>query len=136
LSSSPDFGGFSFFSVTFVFCFVILIYLGHRRNFEKKKIIKMDELEKYREQINALDRQLIDLFAKRFDIVRAVGKLKADKGIAVVQSERVVEVTERAVQMGLEKNLDENFIRGLYTAMIDLAHVMEHEIVEQHDQSA
>jgi chorismate mutase-like protein len=96
----------------------------------------MDELEKYREQINALDRELIDLFAKRFDIVRAVGKFKAEKGITVVQSERVVEVTERAVQMGLEKNLDENFIRGLYKSMIDLAHVMEHEIVEQHDKSA
>jgi len=96
----------------------------------------MDELEKYREQINALDRQLIDLFAKRFDIVRAVGKLKAEKGIAVVQSERVVEVTERAVKMGLEKNIDADFIRGLYRAMIDLAHVMEYEIVEQHDKSA
>lgn len=96
----------------------------------------MDELEKYREQINALDRQLIDLFAKRFDIVRAVGRLKAEKGIPVVQSKRVIEVTERAVKMGLEKNIDADFIRGLYTAMIDLAHVMEHEIVEQHDKSA
>ena len=96
----------------------------------------MQELEKYRQEINALDRQLIDLFAKRFDIVRAVGKLKAEKGINVVQSERVVEVTERAVQMGLEKNIDENFIRGLYKSMIDLAHVMEQEIVEQHDKSA
>lgn len=96
----------------------------------------MDELEKYREQINALDRQLIDLFAKRFDIVRAVGELKAEKGIKVVQSERVVEVTDRAVQMGLEKNLDEDFIRGLYKLMIDLAHDMEHEIVEHHDKSA
>lgn len=65
----------------------------------------MDELEKYRQEINALDRQLIDLFAKRFDIVRAVGKLKAEKGIAVVQSDRAIEVTERAVQMGLEKIL-------------------------------
>lgn len=96
----------------------------------------MDELEKYREQINSLDRQLIDLFAKRFDIVRAVGKLKAEKGIAVVQSERAAAVTERAVQMGLEKNLDEDFIRGLYKSMIDLAHVMEHEIVDQHEKSA
>jgi len=96
----------------------------------------MDELEKYREQINALDRQLIDLLAKRFDIVRAVGELKAKNGIPVVQSERVIEVTQRAVQMGLEKNIDPDFIRGLYAAMIDLAHVMEHEIVEQHDKSA
>jgi len=96
----------------------------------------MDELEKYREQINALDHQLIDILAKRFDIVRAVGILKAEKGIAVVQSARAAEVTERAVQMGLEKNIDENFIRGLYKSMIDLAHVMEYEIVEHHDRSA
>ena len=95
----------------------------------------MDELENYRQQINALDRQLIDLFAKRFDIVRAVGRLKAENGIAVVQSTRAAEVTERAVKMGIEKNVDEAFIRKLYKEMIDLAHVMEHQIVEDHEQS-
>ena len=112
-------------------------YIGFTQKLKEFKNNKNDtNTKKYREQINALDRELIDLFAKRFDIVRAVGKFKAEKGITVVQSERVVEVTERAVQMGLEKNLDENFIRGLYKSMIDLAHVMEHEIVEQHDKSA
>ncbi len=96
----------------------------------------MRELENYRQQIDALDRQLIDILARRFDIVRAVGKLKAENAIQVIQSARAAEVTSRAVEMGLAKNLDEGFVRDLYTAMIDLAHVMEHKIVEDHDKHA
>lgn len=93
----------------------------------------MLDLEEYRKQIDALDIQLIDVLAQRFDVVRAVGKLKATKSIEVVQSERAAFVTERAVKMGLEKGLDEHFVRALYASMIDLAHVMEHKIVEDHD---
>lgn len=88
-------------------------------------------LEGYREEIDSLDRQLIDLLSKRFDIVRAVGKLKADHDIGVVQSKRADEVKLRAMNMAEEKGVNPYLIRGFYDAMIDEAHIIEHEIKDK-----
>ena len=88
------------------------------------------ELLDYRKQIDALDVELIDAFARRFDIVRQVGLFKAQAGIEVVQSDRAKKVIDRAAQLALEKGVDPDFARSVYEMMIDIAHDMEHEIVE------
>jgi len=92
------------------------------------------DLENYRQQIDALDRQLIDILAKRFDIVRAVGRLKTEYNIEIVQPQRAELVKTRAVEMAIEKNIDPDFIRKLYTDLIDLAHVMEYRIKDGHER--
>lgn len=88
------------------------------------------ELEMYRARIDALDHALIDILAQRFEVVRAVGALKAREGMDVVQPARAQMVIERAVTLGLEKGLDPVFIRALYESMIDTAHRLEHEILQ------
>lgn len=95
----------------------------------------MDALQKYREQIDAIDTQLLDLFGQRFAIIRAVGRLKAENNIDVVQSARAVQVVERAMRMAAERGVDPDYIRGVYESMIDLAHIIEQEITEQHEKS-
>ncbi|MFP4314040.1 MAG: chorismate mutase [Alphaproteobacteria bacterium] len=95
----------------------------------------MDHLSHYRKRIDEIDDQLLDLFAERFDIVRAVGKLKAENNIQIVQSARVEEVIERVTAMAEEKHIPPAFIKDLYTRMIDLAHIIENDILDNHDQS-
>jgi len=86
------------------------------------------ELEEYRRQIDALDIELIDVLARRIDVVRAVGELKAGTDISVVQPARAQAVKNRAAEMGVQKGLDEAFVRTLYDLMIDHAHDLEHDI--------
>lgn len=90
----------------------------------------MEELAEYRRQIDALDDQIIDLLARRFEIVRAVGRLKARIRIPVVQSARVEEVKDRVGDMAAAKNLDRDFVRHLYQIMIDHAHNLEDNFTE------
>ncbi|MCD8494116.1 MAG: chorismate mutase [Alphaproteobacteria bacterium] len=90
----------------------------------------MEELAGYRQQIDALDDQIVDLLARRFEIVRAVGQLKARIKIPVVQSARVDEVKDRVGDMAAAKNLDRDFVRHLYQIMIDHAHDLEDDFSE------
>ena len=85
----------------------------------------MEDLKPYRARIDALDDQIIDLLAERMDIVREVGTIKAQKNIATVQHDRVVEVRERNAERGAKKGLNPGMVRRIYTAIIDEAHEIE-----------
>lgn len=89
-----------------------------------------NQLEKYRQQIDALDIELIDVLARRIAVVKHVGALKAKTDISVVQPKRAQAVKDRAALMGAEKGLDESFVRGVYDLMIDHAHDLEHMILD------
>jgi len=64
-----------------------------------------NQLEEYRKEIDALDIELIDALARRIDVVRRVGELKAQIDISVVQPKRAEAVKNRAVEMGAQKGL-------------------------------
>ena len=87
-------------------------------------------LEELRKEIDALDVELIDVLARRIDVVRRVGELKAGTDITVVQPARAQAVKNRAAEMGLEKGLDEAFVRKFYDMMIDHAHDLENDILD------
>lgn len=89
----------------------------------------MEELQGYRRKIDAIDETLVSLLAERFEIVRAVGRLKARNNIPVVQSTRAEEVKDRVAAMASQKNLDPAFVRHLYDIMIDHAHTLEDNFI-------
>ncbi len=91
-----------------------------------------NELEMLRRQIDMLDVELIDILARRIDVVRKVGNLKAGTDISVVQPARAQAVKNRAAEMGATKGLDKEFVRQIYDLMIDHAHALEHEILDAH----
>lgn len=91
----------------------------------------MKELGEYRKEIDTLDDQIINLLARRFEIVRAVGRLKARNNIPVVQSARVVEVINRAAALAARQNLDPDLVRHLYQIMIDHAHTLENNLSDE-----
>lgn len=78
----------------------------------------MEILKPYRDRIDALDRQIIDLLRQRYDVIEEVGHLKAVNNIEAVLPDRVDEVRENAVSMAIEKGLDGEFIRDLYARLI------------------
>ncbi|MFK7839480.1 MAG: chorismate mutase [Bdellovibrionales bacterium] len=88
------------------------------------------KLEEYRREIDALDIELIDVLARRINVVCKVGSLKSQSDIAVVQPKRAEAVKNKAVEMGAQKGLREDFVRKVYDLMIDHAHELEHEIMD------
>jgi len=91
------------------------------------------ELVEYRKQIDICDQDLIAVLVRRFEIVRKVGEFKAEKNMDAVQPARAQAVKDRAVLWGREQGLDPVFIRGVYEVLIDYAHDLEHEILDEAD---
>ena len=48
----------------------------------------MDALSHLRQEIDALDRELIQLFAKRLELVSQVGEVKHEKGLPIYAPDR------------------------------------------------
>ncbi|MFN3700516.1 MAG: chorismate mutase [Alphaproteobacteria bacterium] len=91
----------------------------------------MKELQDYRSEIDEIDKEIMKCLARRFEIIRAVGYLKAEKNIEVVQSKRAEEVINRAMQAARENNVDPDLVGNFYKAMIDIAHIIENQIKEE-----
>ena len=45
-------------------------------------------LKKYRNKIDRIDRKIVKLLSKRMEIVELIAKIKADKGLPILQKER------------------------------------------------
>lgn len=75
------------------------------------------QLANLRSQIDEFDSKLISVLAKRMQIAAAIGQLKKDKNVAVLQSHRWNEVLNRMKTEGNDKGLSEEFILRLFKAI-------------------
>lgn len=58
--------------------------------------VDMNELEQYREQIDALDAELLRLFVQRMETARAIGEYKRQNGLPVTDEQRRQQILEAA----------------------------------------
>lgn len=75
------------------------------------------QLTNLRTQIDELDSKLISILAKRMQIADAIGQVKKEKNVAVLQSNRWNEVLRRMIAEGEGKGLSEEFILRLFQAI-------------------
>lgn len=85
----------------------------------------MEILKAYRERINIIDEEIIQLLRRRYDVIEEVAALKARENIPAVLPDRVDEVREKAAGRAAEKGLDAGFIRELYTRIIEHSCALE-----------
>ena len=91
----------------------------------------MEELEKFRESLNRIDGDLIRLLGERFEIIEQVGQYKRTHDIAMMQPKRVDEVKDRCAKLGENYGLNGDFIRSLYTVIINEACRLEDIIIDE-----
>ncbi len=87
------------------------------------------ELAEFRRQIDAIDDRMMALLGERFAVVRNVAAFKGPRGIPAVIPERVTEVRERCAGKASKTGLRADFIRRLYTLIIDEACRLEDEMM-------
>lgn len=77
----------------------------------------MDVLNHLRQEIDALDRELIQLFAKRLELVSQVGKVKHEKGLPIYAPDRELAMLqarrEEAAKAGISPQLIEDVLRRI-----------------------
>lgn len=72
-----------------------------------------NQLEQYRNQIDSVDIQLIELLAQRMNIVKEIGEYKSQKNMTILQLERWEKVREKGVELGQSLGLSEKFTTQL-----------------------
>ncbi len=89
----------------------------------------MDQLVVYRESIDAIDTQLVELLGRRYAICREVARLKKGSDIPMMQPGRVEQVKQRCAELAKQHDVDPEFIRELYTLIIGEACRIEDRII-------
>lgn len=77
----------------------------------------MSNLTNLRAQIDVLDNQLIDLLGKRMKVSDGIGKLKKQKNVAVLQSNRWNAILGNMILEGEQRGLSEEFVLKMFKAI-------------------
>ncbi|WP_121354911.1 chorismate mutase [Flavisolibacter nicotianae] len=76
-------------------------------------------LEKFRQQINQLDDELMLLLSQRMKVAEKIGQYKKDNNITILQTKRWNEILERACKKGDKMGLSKEFV----TKYLDAVHM-------------
>ena len=90
----------------------------------------MSGLEGFRAEIDAVDSQIVEALAKRFEICQRVANFKKQHGIAMMQPERVEAVKQRRRELAMQYGLDGDFMVALYSVIIQETCRMEDENID------
>lgn len=95
---------------------------------KKVEVIKCEDLKCVRTNIDDINKQIVDLLAKRMDYVYQAGDIKLKNKIkAAVDPERAKKVVDNAETLGKEKGLPEGYAQAIFQVIVDKA--AEHEQV-------
>ena len=90
----------------------LLKNLKHRLP-ENKNPDFVSHLEQFRHQIDSLDQQIIELLARRMDIVENIGEYKAENNVSIFQIKRWRKIISSRLKFADEHRIDERFMRHL-----------------------
>lgn len=93
--------------------------------------IEEDQLEKFRNQIDSVDIQLIELLAQRMNIVEEIGKYKSEKNMTILQLERWEKVREKGIDLGNSIGLSEKFVTQLLRMIHKEAILKQNEVMNR-----
>lgn len=86
----------------------------------------MRNLQEIREEINAIDKELIQLFKRRMDCAKDVGYYKKANNIPILNQDRENEILDKVAVDGGEYG---NSARLLYSNIMELSRALQHNII-------
>jgi chorismate mutase len=81
-------------------------------------------IQSYRNRIDRIDRRMVRLLQKRYELVREVGREKGNRGLSIVQPERERQVLEQ-VTSKIEAGQTRDYIRAVYRALFKASYDVE-----------
>lgn len=77
----------------------------------------MDNMKNHREQIDSIDRKIINLLAQRMGHVKAIGNTKNDRGIDPLDKIRWQEVLKDRIILGERLGLSQTLITQIWNSI-------------------
>ncbi len=85
----------------------------------------MNNLDNLRKEIDAIDEELLALFAKRFGIVKEIGQLKKAQGIPAQNKEREGQVLKKIGEKARQLSLNEDTAKSIWMTIFKESYKME-----------
>lgn len=76
-----------------------------------------EKLELFRQQIDSLDEELLDVLSRRMEVSRCIGEYKRDHGMSVIQTERFNDILQSRVLQGGDLGMSPDFLRNMLLAI-------------------
>lgn len=89
----------------------------------------MTDLDKYREMINEIDKQMRNLFEKRMQVAKDIALYKKDKGLTVYDPDREKIVIEKNVSLLHDKDLERHYSLFLQR-MMDISKDYQYDLIK------
>lgn len=77
----------------------------------------ISELDSFRQKVDLVDVQILELMADRFQIIKQIGEYKREQNLAVYQPSRWQNVMESRIKAGVKKGMTEKFMKSLLFAI-------------------
>ena len=87
------------------------------------------DINELRQQIDSIDRQIVDLYCKRMDVARAVGKYKQENNLPVLDSERERNLLNKVAELAGKEN--EQGIRALYQVLLEQSRRLQEQVIHR-----
>jgi chorismate mutase len=88
-----------------------------------------DELVRLRNESNAVDYELLEILARRVEVVRQIGQYKKQHDLAILQMQRWRQVIEDRLAKGREIGLEEAFVQDIYEILHSYAIKVQSEVM-------
>jgi len=90
----------------------------------------MDELKRYRQEIDAIDRQLADLFQQRMDVVDNVGRYKVARSMPVLDAGREQEVLDEKAALARDEGMSAD-LAALFEQIMAISRRRQRKLVRE-----
>lgn len=77
-------------------------------------------LEELRDEIESIDREIVDLIARRTYVADTIADVKAERGMATTDESQEQAVMERAGENAEAFDLDPNLVKAIFRLLIEL----------------
>jgi monofunctional chorismate mutase len=103
-----------------------------KENVYRKKGLTLRDIKELRDEIDNLDKQLVELLEKRLDVVTEVVKYKIDNNKPIFDASREEEVLAKNLQR-VQNNEYEAVIEQILIALMDYSKAYQHNFVNDNN---
>jgi chorismate mutase len=93
----------------------------------------LNKLEELRDTIDSIDKDLLNLIAKRMEIAKEIGQYKKDNNITILQSGRWQDVVKKSIADGKKKGLSQEFVEAYLQAIHGESIRIQNEVMNSVD---
>jgi len=93
----------------------------------------VEELKQYRNQIDAIDRQLADLFQQRMDVVDNVGRYKVERSMPVLDAKREQEVLAAKAALARDEGMSAD-LAALFENIMAISRRRQRKLVRENGE--